>query len=451
MNPQVNDPGDHPFVLSPNYTLVSMSLPVMLSLVAEPLTGLIDTAFISRLGSVPLAAVGVGTTALSSIFWAFNFLGIGTQTQVANAFGRQEIWRVKQIGTIALLLSAIIGMLLIGTISPFSSRVVALMGPTGDMHTLAVSYFHIRLFGAPAVLVTIAAFGVLRGLQDMRTPLKIAVGFNIINVLLDAVFIFGWGPIPALGVSGAALASVISQWIGAIWAILAVYTGLGLSSQIRFRDAHKLLIIGGDLFVRTGMLNLFLLLATRGATLMGPDSGAAHQAIRQFWLLTALFLDAFAISGQSLVGYFMGTGRSAQSMRVARVVCTWSVGIGLLLGFAMIMGQGLVAHLLVPVLAREVFRPAWMVTCIVQPLNALAFGTDGLLWGAGDFRFLRNAVTLATLSGVGALYLLDKNLPGTLTWIWIITGAWIAIRAAFGVARIWPGIGNSPFRENGQP
>jgi len=87
-----------------------------------------------------------------------------------------------------------------------------------------------------------------------------------------------------------------------------------------------------------------------------------------------------------------------------------------------------------------------VVTCLVQPLNALAFGTDGILWGTGDFRFLRNVVTAATLCGVAALYMVDKNYPGALTWIWIITGVWITIRALFGVLRIWPGIGNSPFK-----
>jgi len=426
-----------------------MSLPVLVSLVAEPLTGLFDTAFISSLGAVPLAALGVGTTALSSIFWAFNFLGIGTQTEVSKNFGRQELWRVKQISTLALFLSAIIGILLIGTVFPFSSKIVALMGATGDMHNLAVSYFQVRLFGAPAVLVTIAAFGVLRGLQDMRTPLKIAVSLNAINIILDAVLIFGLGPFPALGVAGSALASVISQWFGAIWAILAISAELGLTKNIQARDVHKLLLIGGDLFVRTGMLTVFLLLATRAATLIGPDSGAAHQAIRQIWIFTALFLDACAISGQSLVGYFMGTRWLAQAKRVAKVVCSWSVGIGLLLAFIMIVGQNLVAYLLVPPSAREVFGPAWVISCVVQPLNALAFGTDGIHWGTGDFRFLRNVVSLTTLCGVGGLYLLDENLPGALTWIWIITGVWIASRATFGVVRIWPGIGNSPFRKNG--
>jgi MATE family multidrug resistance protein len=447
VNSSIPNLGEHPFVRAPNRTLISMSLPVMLSLVAEPLTGLVDTAFISRLGAVSLAAVGVGTTALSSVFWAFNFLGIGTQTEVASAFGRQEIGRAVQMGTVALLLSAAIGIVLIGAVLPLSSWTLSLMGATEDMHASAYAYFRIRLFGAPAVLITIAAFGILRGLQDMGTPLKIAVGFNAVNILLDWIFIFGAGPIPPLGVSGAALASVISQWIGAVWAAWAVYAGRGLPGGIQIRDARKLLVIGGDLFVRTGMLNLFLLVSTRSATLVGADSGAAHQAIRQFWLLTALFLDAFAISGQSLIGYFMGSEQKEWARRVAGTVCLWSLAIGFVLSIAMVAGGGLIASLLVPMSALGAYRAAWTVNCMIQPLNALAFGTDGILWGVSDFRYLRNVVVLASSLGLSALYILDERHPDALMWIWIIIGAWIAIRAVFGVARVWPGIGNSPLRQ----
>jgi len=448
VTPVIDNPGDHPFISSPHYTLFSMSLPLLMSLVAEPLTGLVDTAFISRLGSAPLAAVGIGTTALTSIFWAFNFLSIGTQTQIAKASGRQDIRRIKQISTLALLMSLLIGMVLIGITFPLCSRIVDLMGATEEMHKTAISYFQIRLFGAPAILLTFASFGILRGLQDMKTQLKVAVSINIINIFLDAVLIFGLGPVPMLGVSGAALASTISQWIGAIWAVLIVSSGVGLSKKIRVQDGYKLLQIGGNLFVRTGMLTFFLLLTTRAATLNGPNTGAAHQALRQFWIFTALFLDAYAIAGQSLIGYFMGMQCPSQVKRVAKVVCSWSVGIGVLLSFVMIVGQGLIEYLIVPATAVEIFGPAWMVVCILQPFNALAFGTDGIHWGTGDFRFLRNVMIFATLFGAGALYLLDENLSGTLTRIWVITGIWIAIRSIFGITRIWPGIGDSPFKSD---
>jgi MATE family multidrug resistance protein len=244
-------------------------------------TGLVDTAFIARLGSSPLAALGVGTTILSGIFWVFNFLGVGSQTEVARRLGQEDPSMAAAISTLALLLGAICGFLLIGLGLLLIPSIVRAMGATGHVFDQAVQYMVIRVFGAPAVLVSLAAFGVLRGLQNMRTPLKIAVGLNVVNIVLDPVLIFGWGPLPPLGIAGAALASVVSQWLGALWAVAAMQATLGFNFRLKGQDVLRLFHIGGDLFLRTGFLMGFLVLTTRAATQIGPDSGAAHQAIRQ--------------------------------------------------------------------------------------------------------------------------------------------------------------------------
>ena len=207
----------------------------------------------------------------------------------------------------------------------------------------------------------------------------------------------------------------------------------------------RLFHIGGDLFLRTGFLMGFLVLTTRAATQIGPDSGAAHQAIRQVWVMSALLLDAFAISGQSLIGFFMGGGRVDDARRVAWVVCQWSVGAGLAIGGSMWLGRDLAAAALVPLAARQVFFPAWTMAILVQPANALAFASDGIHWGSGDFRYLRNVMMGVTLAGGLALLALDLTRLDALVWIWGITGGWILGRAAFGVLRIWPGVGQSPF------
>ena len=323
---------DHPFQNAPQKTLVTLSIPVLFSLVAEPLTGLVDTAFIARLGSSPMVALGVGTTILSGIFWAFNFLGIGSQTEVAQRLGQGDRSLAAAISTLALLLGLVLGLLLIGLGLPFIPWAVKAMGATGEVFDLAVRYMRIRVFGAPAVLLSLAAFGVLRGLQNMRTPLKIAVGVNVLNILLDPLLIFGWGPVPTLGITGAALASLVSQWLGALWAVMVMHATLGFNRRMQGRDILRLFHIGGDLFLRTGFLTAFLVLTTRAATRINADSAAAHQAIRQVWVMSALLLDAFAISGQSLIGFFMGGDRVDDGRRVARVVCQWSVGAGLAIG-----------------------------------------------------------------------------------------------------------------------
>jgi MATE family multidrug resistance protein len=443
--PTPEDPATHPFVERPHRTLLALAAPVLLSLIAEPLTGLVDTAFVSDLGSVPLAALGVGTAALSSVFWIFNFLGIGTQTEVAQASGEEGKKRAARITGLGLVLSGVFGLLLLGLGWIAAPAIGRLLGAETAVLADAVAYMRVRLIGAPAQLAILTAFGAMRGEQDMNTPLKIAVTVNILNAGLDYPFIFGPGPLPAWGVAGAAAASITAQWLGAVWAVAIIYRRLGWPRRLRWREASDLLKVGGDLFIRTGALTAFLLLTTRVATRVGADSGAAHQAIRQFWSFSALGLDALALTGQSLVGYFMGRRWVAQARRVALIGGGWSLVLGVLVGAGMWAGEAWLAGLLVPATAVAVFHPAWLVSALVQPINALAFLTDGVHWGTGDYRFLRNAVLIASGGGVLGLLLIDETAPGALTQIWIVSGVWITIRAFFGVARIWPGIGDSPF------
>ena len=229
-------------------------------------------------------------------------------------------------------------------------------------------------------------------------------------------------------------------------ALYRVYRRLGLTTRIQLRDVHRLLRVGADMFVRTGMLTLFLLVATRSATQLSPEAGAAHQAIRQVWVFTALFLDAAAITAQSLIGWFVGSGRISEARRVAGFVCLWSLLIGTILATIMLCSRSLFAGLLVPSAARTLFHPAWTAACLMQPVGALAFVTDGIHWGTGDFRYLRNAVVLATCCGVAGIALVGQSRPDLLTGIWWVTGLWIGIRAVLGVVRIWPAVGQSPLQ-----
>ena len=436
----------HPFSTHPNRTLIRLSIPVLLSLTAEPITGLIDTAFISSLGVVPLAALGVGTTALSTLFWMFNFLGVGTQTQTAQAFGRERIEEVKNTLSLALYLAAGFGLLLILIIIPSAPWLANWLGAAGSVKIAAVTYMRIRAFGAPAVLLTLVSFGALRGKQDMKKPLWIALGVNLLNIILDWLLIFGVGPIPAMGVAGSALASTISQWLGAGASILLTARVLGLTNQVAWKEAGKLMSIGWDMFIRTLILNLFLAYTTRAANNISANAGAAHQVIRQMWVFTALAMDAFAAAAQSLVGYFMGQGSTSSARDVSRLGLIWSLGTGVFLGMFMWLGRNWVIQLMVPNASLQLFLGAWLISALTQPINAVSFLTDGVHWGTGDFTYLRNAMLFSSGVGILGLWLLERSGGSALIWIWILISAWSILRGLFGVLRIWPGIGKSVFR-----
>ena len=278
----------------------------------------------------------------------------------------------------------------------------------------------------------------------MRTPFWIAVSLNAMNVALDGVVIFGAGPIPAFGLRGAAWATVASQWFGAAWALHAARRAVGGMARVRFVNVRDLLVVGRDLVARTGLLLLFMMLATRAATQIGPEQGAAQQAVRQVWMLAAFLLDAFAASAQSLVGFFVGAGAPRVARRVAGVASEWALGAGVLLVVLLAVARDGFAWLLVPEEARAAFAHVWMVAILAQPLNALAFVTDGIHWGTGDYRYLRNVMMLATAAGVLGLLVIDPAESGSFLAIWIVTAGWIGVRAVFGILRVWPGIGAAP-------
>jgi MATE family multidrug resistance protein len=129
---------------------------------------------------------------------------------------------------------------------------------------------------------------------------------------------------------------------------------------------------------------------------------------------------------------------------VAAVNCAWSAGTGFVLMAAMLLGTGFVARVLTPPSAQELFVAAWLAAALAQPLNALSFATDGVHWGTGDYRFLRNAMFAATGLGGALLLGLDGSPLFTLTAVWLITAVWSAVRAGFGIYRIWPGFGAAP-------
>jgi MATE family multidrug resistance protein len=114
------------------------------------------------------------------------------------------------------------------------------------------------------------------------------------------------------------------------------------------------------------------------------------------------------------------------------------------LALIMWFGRSLAIAAFVPQTAVQIFLPAWLVAAAAQPLSALSFATDGIHWGTGDFRYLRNAVAVATGCGAAALVLIDKGRTDALSLIWIVTAGWIFVRALFGMIRIWPGVGKSP-------
>jgi len=411
--------------------ILRLALPALGALAADPLVSMVDTVFVGRLGVVPLAALGVNTAIFTLAFVVFNFLAYGTTPMVARAVGRGDRVGAGDVVTQAFLLAVVVGGIATLTVELLAVPIVTLMGAGPDLREPALSYLRIRALAGPAVLLVTAGHGAFRGYQDTRTPLLVTLGLNGINLVLDPLFIFGFG----MGLEGAALATLIAQWVGALWFVDLLLRSrrreLGIQPRLpRLAEIRPFMRVGGELALRTLALIGTMTLATAVATRVGTVQVAAHQVGAQIWLLLAMTVDSLAVAAQALVAGYRGTGDAAMARRASNRLLGW----GLLSGFVL----GALFYLLAPVLPRLFTDEPAVLAAVagifplivaMQPLNAVVFVWDGVFMGAERFRFL--AVQMAFAAGCAATVLLLVLPMG-----WGLTGVWwgiVALMAARAV------------------
>lgn len=310
---------------------------------------------------------------------------------------------------------------------PLAGLIASAFGATPAVTGEAVTYLRISLLGAPAMLAVLAGTGILRGLQDTATPLIVAVGANVANVILNATFVLGlhWG------IAGSAWGTVIAQNCSAVAYLTMVGLGArraGVGFGIDLAGVQAAARAGGALVIRTLALQAVLVAATAIAARQGDVAIAAHQVAFRLWNLLALALDAIAIAGQAITGKYLGAGDIAGARAAVRVMIRWGAGCGAGFGLVVLAARpwlpGLfaasppVAHLLLIVL---------FVVAAEQPVAGVVFVLDGVLIGAGDQDYLAIAGLLSTaVFAVAAV--LDVLAGGGLPGLWLAISAWLAAR-----------------------
>lgn len=406
-------PGRHPS----DREILRLAIPALGALAAEPLYILTDTAVVGHLGTPQLGGLAVAGTILTTAFSLFNFLSYGTTAAVARAAGAgrsessarnavQSVWLALAIG-VALALAGVLG-------APF---LVGLMGPSSPVRPNALLYLRIASLGMVPVMLGLVGVGYLRGLQDTMTPLRIALLANLANLVLEVVAIYGLG----MGLAASAWATVIVQ-VGAAAVFGRHIARHARAAEVSWRPdpatLRALVVIGRDLFLRTGSLLAALAVATAVAARLGTAPLGAHQVAFQLWSFLALSLDAVAIAAQAMVGRLLGAGDAEGARSASRRMVEWGLLAGVVVG-------GLVAGLR-PVLAPlfsddpavvHLTRQVLWIVALLQPLNAVVFVLDGVLIGAGDLRFLAGAMVAAFAVFLPAA-VLAGTVGGSLLWLW---------------------------------
>jgi putative MATE family efflux protein len=415
--------------------ILALAIPAVVTLAADPLLGLVDTAVVGRLGAPELGGLGLAVAVLTAVSWIFNFLVFGTTSTVARAVGAGDREaagrRVSHAAQVALALGVAVGALLLMA----APQLLAALGAVDELLDPAVTYLRVRALGVPLLLLGYVGHGAFRGVSDTRTPLGIVVVANVANAGLTFLLVFGFG----LGIAGAAWATVAAEAITvAAFAVLLGRTRLPLVGHGRpgRRQLLAMVVVSRDLFLRTGGLLLGLLAITSAAARTGAVTAAGHQVLYQTFLLVSFLMDGFAIAGQALVGTALGAGREHEARQVARHLLRWGVGGGAVIGALLLAGSGLLPRVLTDdpaVLA--VVATTWWFAALGHLVNGPVFALDGVLMGAEDFAYLRTwTVLAAVVGGVGGQ--LAATLGGGLFGLWVAVQVMMLVRLVSLVIRV---------------
>jgi putative MATE family efflux protein len=418
--------------------VLALAVPAFLALVAEPAFLLADSAIVGRLGTTPLAALGVASGVLSATAGVFVFLAYGTTAAVARRAGAGDTRAALALGVdgvwLATGLGAAAGVALLLTAGP----VAAVFGASPAAGGAAATYLRVSALGVPGMLVVLAATGVLRGLRDTRTPLVVAVAGFTANIALNALFVL----VLHRGLAGSAAGTALAQT--AMGTALLTVVARAVRSAGGSLRPHRPGVLsvarsGVPLLVRTLALRAVLLLTTAVAASGGDATLAAYQVSATVWTFLAFALDALAIAAQALTGHALGAGDAAGARALTALMVRWGVLAGLVLGAALALARTLLplAFTADPQV-RTALATALLVVALQQPVCGLVFVLDGVLIGAGDGRWLALAA-LAQLLVYLPLALAVRSAGATTLLLWLAFGGWVLCR---GVLLSWRALGS---------
>jgi MATE family multidrug resistance protein len=415
----------------------SLAWPMMLSNITVPLLGLVDTAVIGHLPEPHhLGAVALGGMIFSILYWAFGFLRMGTTGMVAQAHGREDGDRLRTLLGQSLVLGACIGLLILLLRTPLTTLALQLMGPESDVLTEATRYTEIRAFGAPAVLCNFALLGWFVGMQNTRIALILLTSTNLLNMLLDLLFVFGLG----MKADGVALATVLAEYFSlllGLWfcrRLLLKTAGQWLWPQLRrLRDYKALIQVNRYLFVRTVSLLLTFAFFTAQGAQQGTAILSANAVLLNFLLLISNTLDGFAHATEALIGRAVGRRDPSEFRRILGCTAFWSLVSAIMLTLVFWLGGNTIIHLLTDITEVREIAGRYLPWIIILPLiGCWSFLLDGLFIGTTQVKAMQDTMLFSVFMVFAPIWWIAQPMGNHGLWL-----AFISLFAARGLSGGW--------------
>jgi len=401
--------------------IAGLAFPALGVLAAEPLYLLFDLAVVGRLGALSLAGLAIGGLVLSLVSSQLTFLSYGTTARAARLFGAGNRGSAVGEGVQATWLAVGIGVLVVAVIEAAAVPLLRLIADGGEIADMALPWLRIAILGAPAILISLAGNGWMRGVQDTARPLRYVIAGFALSAVLCPTLVYGWLGLPRMELAGSAVANLVGQWLAALLfcrSLLAERVPL----RVDFTVLRAQVVMGRDLLVRTLAFQACFVSAAAVAARFGAASVAAHQVVLQLWGFLALVLDSLAIAAQSLVGAALGAGQLAHAKSVAWRVTIFSTLAAAVLATAFAVGASVLPTLFTDDRSvLDAIGVPWWFLVAQLPIAGIVFALDGVLLGAGDAKFMRNATLVSALVG-------------------FLPPIWLSLAFGWGLAGIWSGL-----------
>ena len=421
-------------------TIAGLAIPTFGQLIASPLFVMIDTAIVGHISDSALAGLSIGSTVVLTTVGLCIFLAYGTTSQVARLMGAGRRREGMQAGVDGMWLAFVIGVVVCAVLLALSRPICSLMGARGPVLQAAQTYLNALVFGLPAMLLVYAANGIFRGLQKVKITLVAAVSGAILNTALEILLVFGLH----MDILGSGLATLIAEWtMGLFLTIPALVWARREGAQLRPRLSGMAASMGDGfpLFLRTLALRICLFMTVVAAAHLGEQVLAAYQGVNSAWNFGLNMLDAVGIAGQSLVATELGARQRARARVMTDLSAKAGMAMGVLVGLVMIALGLFAAPLFSPTPAiRSLITVGMIVQGVFMPVAGWMWALDGILIGAGDYRYLAATCSLtAVIYVIGLLGMTALAINWTPTWR--IAMLWAVLNVLFiGVRAICNGL-----------
>ena len=418
-----------------NKRILGLALPNIITNITVPLLGMVDMAIVGHLSSTHIGAITIGTSIFNLIYWNFGFLRMGTSGFTAQAFGAHRWDEAVKILIRACAIALAIALLLIVLQWPVSRLALVIFEGGQEVLRLALVYFFIRIWAAPATLGLYAIKGWFIGMQDSRTPMWIAIFLNCVNIATSLLFVL----VLHWDIAGVALGTVIANYSGLALALfflrrkfhrdqhLSILTSQFsiLNSQfsilkdaLRWKEMRRFFKVNGDIFLRTVCLSAVFTFITAASGRIGDQVLAIDALLLQFFTLFSYIMDGFAYAGESLVGRYIGARQLRNLRSAVRLLLLWGLVLTAVFTLLYALFSQQFLHLFTSDQTLIAAAGDYLFWVLVTPLCGFAaFLFDGIFIGATASRTMRNAMFIAT----AAFFLLYFGLKTAVNEQWTLT------------------------------